>query len=286
MKALIFSGGGSKGSYQAGVLQYLLGDLEIKYDIVCGISAGAINAAAVAQYKHGEEKKATEDIGNLWLSLDTKSIYKRWFPFGKFHALWRTGLCDASPLHKLVKKHISLEKIRNSGKQVAVGAVCLNSGKYTVFDQHDDFFVEAVVASASFPGIFTPVSIRERFFTDGGIKENISTKTAIEWGATELDLILTSPEIRNKHWIDYPNIGDIIQRSLELSTDKIIANDIEKLLLYNQLAEAKLTDKIPVKLNIIRPEYNLIEDILDFDPIKIKNMMEIGYNDAKNKYII
>jgi NTE family protein len=286
MKALVLSGGGCKNAYQAGALKYLLGELDIKYDILCGVSAGAINVGFLAQYKSGEEKQAAKDITTLWSNLNTKSIYKRWFPFGKFHALWRTSLCNSSPMHKLIKDHISLKKIRESGKKIAVGAVCLNSGKYTIFDQHDDFFIEAIMASASFPGIFCPVLIREHLFLDGGIKENISIKTGIELGATEIDLILTSPEIRNKNWLEYPNIGDIIQRSLELSTDKIMANDLEKAQLHNKLAEAKLNDKTIVKLNIIRPEYNLTDDILDFDPKKIKNMLEAGYLDAVKKYVI
>jgi hypothetical protein len=47
-----------------------------------------------------------------------------------------------------------------------------------------------------------------------------------------------------------------------------------------------LTHKKYVKLNIIRPENNLIEDLLDFRPEKIREMMEKGYKDAVVKYIM
>jgi hypothetical protein len=57
-------------------------------------------------------------------------------------------------------------------------------------------------------------------------------------------------------------------------------------MMYNQLAEAGLSDKKPVKLRIIRPHYNLIDNVLDFDPVKIREMMELGYKDARLKYII
>jgi len=63
-----------------------------------------------------------------------------------------------------------------------------------------------------------------------------------------------------------------------------MSNDIEKVIMYNRLAEAGFTDKKFVSINIIRPDTNLIEDLLDFTPSKIKNMMFYGYNDAKKKY--
>jgi hypothetical protein len=56
--------------------------------------------------------------------------------------------------------------------------------------------------------------------------------------------------------------------------------------MYNILAQNMLTHKKFVKLNIIRPETNLIEDLLDFRPEKIQEMMEKGYKDAVANYIM
>ena len=109
-------------------------------------------------------------------------------------------------------------------------------------------------------------------------------KKAMEMGADEIDVIITSPQTRIKHFIENPNTVDILKRSLDLSTDKIMANDIEKVQMHNVLAQAGLSDYKYVKLNILRPDYNLIEDLLDFRPEKIKEMMEKGYADAKYKY--
>lgn len=39
-------------------------------------------------------------------------------------------------------------------------------------------------------------------------------------------------------------------------------------------------------MNIIRPNFNLTEDLLDFNPLKLKEMAERGYHDAKSKYIV
>lgn len=284
MKALVLSGGGVKGSYTSGCIKYLLGDLHLQYDILCGVSAGAINCAFLAQFPAGQESDAANKITSLWSQLQTKDIYKRWFPFGALHSIWRSGFFDSSPLHKLIRTEISLEKIRQSGKKVSVGAVSLNSGKYTIFNQNDDHFIDAVLGSASFPGAFPPVKIRDHLWSDGGVKTISPLATAIELGATEIDLIITSPQIRVSKWIEHPSTIDILKRSIDLSTDKIMSNDIEKILMYNRLAEAGFTDKKFVSINIIRPDHNLIEDLLDFTPNKIKEMIIRGYNDAKTKY--
>lgn len=280
MRALVLSGGGSKGSYQAGALKHILGEKRINYDALCGVSVGAINVAFLAMFKPGQEIESSKQIADMWSTLDNSKIYKRWFPFGRWHAIWKKSFFDSSPLHNLLKEGISLDRIRDSGKHVNVGTVSLSSGKYTIFDQTSDHFIDAVIASASFPGMLTPVEFLGQLWTDGGVKEISPIKKAVELGADIIDVIITNPVVRTKKFIENPTTVDILKRSIDLSTDKIMANDIEKVEMYNKLAENLLTHKKFVKLNIIRPENNLIEDLLDFRPEKIQEMMEKGYQDA------
>jgi NTE family protein len=284
MKALVLSGGGAKGAFQNGAINHLFGDLRIQYDILCGISSGAVNSGFLAQFAHGQEQEAAHKMHQLWSSLNTNSIYKRWQPFGRWHALWKSSFFDSSPLLFLIKKEINLERIRAAGKNVSIGALSISSGKYAVFTQNDDDFVDAVAASASFPGMLCPVKIRDQLWCDGGIQEHTPIKMAIDLGATDVDVIMTSPETRNKHFIERPTALDIIKRSIDLSTDKIMSNDIDKAIMYNKLAECGLCDKKAIKINIIRPQFNLIDNLLDFNPAKIQKMIEIGYETAVNKY--
>lgn len=280
MKALVLSGGGSKGSWQAAVLKHLLGDLKNKYQILCGVSAGAINAAFVSQFEVGDEVEAAHQLTNLWSNLDNNKIYKRWFPFGRFHALWKPSLYDSQPLIDLLNEKIDIKKIRASGKEVRVGTVSLSSGKYTIFDQNSEHFINAVIASSSFPGMLKPIEFAGHLWSDGGSKESSPVKTAVDLEANTIDAVITSPELRVKHFLNNPNTADILKRAFDLSTDKIMANDIEKVYMYNKLAEKGDPDRRVVKLNIFRPKHNLIEDLLDFNPTKIKEMMEKGYQDA------
>lgn len=285
-RAVVLSGGGSKGAWAAGCLFHLLHDLHINFDILCGVSVGAINAAFLAQFHEGDEEEAAQKLWNLWSQIENKSVYKRWFPFGRYHCLWKLGFFDSSPLYQLIHDNISLERIRATGKQVNVGLVSLTSGKYTVFDQKSDDFIDAVIASASFPVIFEPVKIGDEYFTDGGVKTITPITTAIDLGAVNIHAIVTSPETRDKKFLKKLSIIDIMTRSFDLYTEKIMSNDIEKAIVYNRLAEAGIPSARSVKLNLIRPKNNLIEDFLNFNPIKIKEMMEKGYQDAKHPIIM
>lgn len=280
MKVLVLSGGGSKGAYQVGALKYLLGELKISYDAFCGVSVGAINCAFLSMFPTGQEEASIFKLAEIWSQIDNSKIYKRWSPFGRLHAIWNKSFYNSSPLHNLVNSNIDLDKIRNSEKKINVGAISLSSGKYTIFDQNHEHFLDAVIASASFPGMLTPVKIDGQWWADGGVKEITPVKTAIDLGATEIDIIMTSPEKRLKFFMEEPSTADIIQRVIDLSSDKIMSNDIEKAIIYNKLAEKGYPDKRIVKINIIRPKFNLIEDLLDFDPKKIDEMMKKGYEDA------
>jgi NTE family protein len=284
MKSIILSGGGSKGAHQCGVIKYLLGDLKINYDAFFGVSVGAINSAYLAQFKTGEEETAATTMWDMWSKIDQDSIYKPWFLFGKLASLWRMGFFDSSPMRDLIYGSISLDKIRHSGKRVSVGVVSASSGKYKTFTEKSNDFLDAVIGSASFPGAFEPVQIQDELYIDGGIKSISPIAEAISMGSTEITIVMTSPEQRIKKFMQHPSIGDIFIRAFDLSTDKILSNDIEKVFMYNKMAEAGIKDKKYIKLNIIRPKNNLIEDMLDFTPSKIKQMMDIGYKDAKSQY--
>ncbi len=284
MKALVLSGGGSKGAYRTGCLKYILGTLGVQYDIFCGVSVGAINAAHLAMFRTGEERKSIETLSNMWSQLDASKIYKRWWPFGRWHSLWKKSFFDGAPLRELLKKEIDHQKIKDSGKKVSVGCVSLHSGKYTIFDQDFEHFIEAVTASASFPGMLPPVSFLNQLWVDGGVKELSPIKTAIDLGAEEVDVIMTSPHRRVRRYVENPTTIDILKRAIDLSTDKIMSNDIEKVEAYNQLAKHGISGKKYVKLTVVRPDQNLIEDLLDFRPHKIAEMMQKGLMDATSKY--
>jgi NTE family protein len=287
MRALVLSGGAVKGAYQVGAIKYLLGEAQYKYDIYCGVSVGALNSAFLGMFKTGEEKEALNKLLELWHSIDTDKIYKRWCPFGRWHALWKPSFYNSDPLQKLVRERLDVGALKKSGKTTCVGAVSLSSGHYRIFNQDYPQFADAVIASSSFPAMLLPIEIEGELWSDGGVKEITPLKAAIDLGATDIDVIITSPNMTTSKFVKDPNSLDVIKRTIELMTDEINQNDIFKALMYNKLVLAGCGgDKKLVNINIIRPDHNLIEDSLNFDPNSIKEMIEKGYNDAKKKFLM
>jgi predicted acylesterase/phospholipase RssA len=77
----VLSGGGDKGSYQAGVLTTLIAQLEpvdTQYDVISGVSVGSLNGATLATFKKGDEKNYKEFVMDVWHSVNTATVFKLW----------------------------------------------------------------------------------------------------------------------------------------------------------------------------------------------------------------
>jgi len=286
MRALVLSAGGNKSSYQVGALKYLINELNINYDIFNGVSAGGINAAYLSQFKNAFEENAVNKLEKIWLDISNENVYKHWKPFGKLHAIFKSSFFDGSPLKKLIESNLDLNKLNSSGKIVTVGATSLTTGEYKIFDNKNPDFIEAVVAGASFPIMLSPVKIGSEYYTDGGIMQTTPIKTAISLGATHLDIIITNPEISIKFHPHKLTVISSLKRILNLCTDQLLKLDLESLNIYNKLAKLKCTDRKELIINIIRPKSILMENILDFNKDKIKDMIDVGYQDAKLQFNI
>jgi len=285
-RALVMSGGGSKGSFTAGAVKYLMQDIGRTYDVYCGVSVGALNASYLSMFKAGEEKQASERLLDIWKNISTEQVYKSWFPFGRLHALWEKSVYNSKPLQDKVHNELDLNLCRASGKEVRVGAVSLDTGIFTLFSQNDDCFKDAVLASSSFPGMLCPVEINGEWYSDGGIKEISPLKAAIDLGVDEVDMILTcrggsSP----KSNYNPKNAIELGERVLDLLTDEILEDDIKVAELYNQLAVLGQTSKRLVKINVIRPDHVLISSSLDFSNDKMNDLIQVGYDTAKKTFV-
>lgn len=283
MRALVLSGGGVKGAYQVGALKHLIGELGASYDIVCGVSVGALNVSFLSMFK--DDKEGITGLLKFWESLDSSKIYKRWFPFGRLHALWEKSLYNSQPLIDLMHSSIDLTRVRSSGKKVAVGAVSLDSGQYRIFTEQDDCFVDGVLASSAFPSGLKPITIDNQLWTDGGVKHITPLKAAITLGADEIDMILCSPTSATSKYDDSSKTITLALRTVDLMTDQIVDADLQIANMYNQLVQSGgAPDKKYVNIHAIRPDNDLIDDSLRFENAEINRMIDIGYKDAISKY--
>lgn len=279
MRALVLSGGGAKGAFQVGAVQHLLGELRREYDIYTGISVGALNSAFLAMYRSGMEEDAAAELAAVWSTVNDARIYRPRYPvLGKtfsaaFSALSSPALYDSKPLQDLVHHLLVPGKVQASGKILRVGAVSINTGEKRYWGEDSPDIAEAVIASSAFPGFFIPGYIDGDVWTDGGVRDVAPIQQAIELGATEVDVVVTSPEGLRR--IDAGNLNVIsgAQRILDSMSEEIMETD----LIIGSYVGASEGHTV----RILRPSRIVQPDPLDFNQEKIQENIAHGLEEAR-----
>jgi len=284
--ALVLSGGGAKGCWQAGVI-LKLHELGYRYDAYFGVSVGAINAAHMAQFAHGSELEGALNLKERWHQFSNKDIWRHHNRWLRWLAVpWKDSVYDAQPLRNFLHDPSNLDpaRIRASGKHVEVGATDLTTGQYHLFDGHYDKFPEAVFASAAFPIMFSLGELDGHLLSDGGLVHVTPLKGAIEWGATHIDAIVLDPpgmktwDLQPK-WYEPKLVTHVVPRVLSTIVDNIIERDLRMCAQVNQRVKDGRGDpgQHYVNLRIIRPAEDLPIDSLDFDPAAMAKGWAMGY---------
>lgn len=152
---LVLSGGAARGFAHPGVIK-ALHEFDMYPDIISGTSAGAI---AGCFYADGYEP---EEILELFKG-------KRFLDFTRLR-IATTGLLEVSGLKKLLKKNIRAKSFDALQRELVVCVTNFRTGKAEYLHQGD--LIEAVIASASIPALFTPVRINGDHYIDGGVVDN------------------------------------------------------------------------------------------------------------------
>ena len=237
-RALILSGGGARAAYQVGVLQALAeilpDDAPYPFPIICGTSAGAINATALASHP-GTFRESVSSLAQMWQALTPEQIFlHRWNDLVKGVAtigfsLFNEGvgrarplsMLDNSPLWHLLGSQIRLENIDAriaSGKilAVSISATGYTSGQSVSFFQgHPDLLgwnryrrsgvptqlrLEHLMASSAIPTIFPAVRINREYFGDGALRQLAPISPALHLGADSLFVIGVSGNRKSRDW--------------------------------------------------------------------------------------
>ena len=179
--ALVLKGGANKGSYEAGAIYTLVRNLpakEVQYQVVSGISVGALNAAHVASYPVGEELNMSEELINLWTNMRTENLYKKW-NWGIMEGLFEhQGLYDSSPLYEFVQDYF---KNRTLHRLIHINSVDAITGDVVTFDENDwkEDFLLGLCGSAAVPFVFPPVVYKDKLLMDGGVAWSLDISSAI-----------------------------------------------------------------------------------------------------------
>ncbi len=182
--AFVFTGGGSLGAVQVGMLRALLAS-GVQPDFVVGASVGAINASYFACLPTVE---GTANLENIWSGLRRSDIFP--FTLASMVGLLRNpgSLVDPSGLRRLIEKNLPCASLEDTRIPLTIMAtdlqgigVRLSAGSA----------IEAVLASSAIPGIFPPVEIGGEPLMDGAVAANTPVRLAAELGASRIIILPT-----------------------------------------------------------------------------------------------
>jgi NTE family protein len=158
----VLSGGGARGFAHLGILD-ALSEKGITPDIISGVSAGAIVGAFISSGKTPHETHQILKKGNLFrYTAITLPV---------------NGLLKLDGLHKLIEKEIPYENIEDLPVPMFVGVSNITDGMVEYLNKGP--LSRLVLASASIPVLFSPVEINGKFYSDGGLLENIPVEPLV-----------------------------------------------------------------------------------------------------------
>ncbi len=272
--ALVLTGGGARAAYQVGVLNAVR-ELRGKragnpFPILCGTSAGAINAVALATHA-GDFGRAVRHIDRIWRGLHVHDVY-RVDPVALFGSGLRWGsalfggwlirqtprsLLDNTPLRALLERALDLSAIesaitRGELHAVSVTASGYGSGESLAFFQgsteilpwrraqrlgvRSALCTDHLMASAALPFVFPAVRIHREFFGDGSMRQLAPVSPAIHLGADRILVIgagRTAEEGRVR--VErYPSPAQIAGHALSSIFLDTLEVDLENLARINQ----------------------------------------------------
>lgn len=189
-KALVLGGGGAKGSYQIGVWKALR-KLNMKFDIVTGVSIGSINAALYASKRYHFAKKMwlkvkTTDLFEYDLGSDKLSLKETIALAGK---VIKQGGMNFSNAEKFLKQYLDEDAIRRSNIDYGLLTVSLTTKKPRALRKENipkGKLIDYICASSTCYPAVEKKEIDGEYFIDGAFYDGLPINLAIDMGAEEI----------------------------------------------------------------------------------------------------
>lgn len=272
---LIMTGGGARAAYQVGVIralhEILPRDVHNPFPIICGTSAGAINAAVLATDAHNFHRGARR-LMTVWKNFHVSQVYRAdtWGALGN-SARWLVtalsggsldgpvSLLDNSPLADLLERYIDFPAIGrniNAGHLRAFSVTCsgYTSGQSVTFYEGSASLsgwerarrvgvampigLPHLMASSALPFIFPPVLINREYFGDGSMRQIAPVSPALHLGADRLLVIGVGRQARQSAVRlpsnGYPSLAQIAGHALDSIFLDALEVDLERLQRINR----------------------------------------------------
>jgi predicted acylesterase/phospholipase RssA len=178
--ALVLEGGGCRGAYEAGVISVLTNtsnNISSAYNIISGISIGALSTSVMCSFPYGEELAMSKKLNEMWMNINkTSDLFVEWKGGLIAGALFHGGLLDNAPAVKFFRSYFASPQ-----RNISVGSTNLDLGLFFTFNESlGEAFLDAAVASASIPFAFDPHQLAGYSWADGGCINNLDVTSAVE----------------------------------------------------------------------------------------------------------
>ncbi|MFD0964101.1 patatin-like phospholipase family protein [Pseudofulvibacter geojedonensis] len=291
MKALVISGGGSKGAFAGGVAEYLITELKRDYDLYLGSSTGSLLIPHLSIQK-------IKKIQGVYTNVNQHSIFsiapflirhRKGEEFVRIHHFnvlrqlikGKRTFGESKRLKKLIQNSISetdFNEIRATHKDIIITVtnLTLNRVEYkSIRDFTYEEYIEWIWISCNYVPFMSLVKKDEHEYADGGFSCIVPLQEAIARGATEIDAIILETEA-----FSYRKVIGKNPFSMMIDLFDSLLDQVEK----KDIALGKLAAKHNnVKLNIYYTPTKLTDNSLVFNKKQMTLWWELGYMHAKKK---
>lgn len=180
-RILAMRGGGVHGTFEAGAIKALaenLDPIDVHWDVISGVSIGAINTGAFTLFDFGEEKEAAEFLIGVYTERLPQDYWSMW-PTVLLEPFWKSSMMNNEGLVDLINSKYGLKPIK---RKMSVQSVDLNTGKVVIFDETIPIEMrnKVILSSGTIPGFFPPVEIDGMQLVDGGTFQNLAIGDPIQ----------------------------------------------------------------------------------------------------------
>ncbi len=268
---LVLEGGGFRGIYSAGVIDYLL-EQNIELPYVIGVSMGACNGVNYISKQIGRNL----NVPYSYVEDKRYMSYTRLFTKGELFGM-------NFIFNEIPKKLIPFDyaTYANSSQEFIIGTTdCLTGKPFYIKTLNYDNLLTSLKASASLPFASKMVNFNNKKLLDGGISDPIPYQKAFSDGCDKLIIILTQPFDFIKKPTKFSSIGKLFYPKYP----KLVETLSNRYQNYNhQLEEIKKLES-EGKVFVIRPNYDIPVSRTERNKQKLKKAFEMGYQDCQNIY--
>jgi NTE family protein len=251
-------GGGAHGAFTWGVLDRALEEPLMRIEGISGTSAGAMNAAVLADgYTKGGQNGAREALERFWSNvseaarfspfqrgpidvllgrwtLDASPAYVAMDLASRLFSPYDLGIAALNPLSDILAENIDFDRLRSSPIKIFVTATNVRTGKGRVF-RNAELSPEALLASACLPTMFQAVEIDGDPYWDGGYSGNPTISPLVrECNSSDTILVQINPVQRSE---TPKSARDILNRLNEISFNSPLLKELRMIALMRQAVD-------------------------------------------------